>query len=1426
MKKLLSKGKVIVSLVSVIAILAVSVLSLFAGGTFYVAADDAAEEAVTYPLSGSYDTDFKVSSGEDSVYYTENKGTKTDKFTGFATDFVTYAKGSGTQADPYIIETANEFAAVVTGNLYDANGDLFSTQYVAFKVSTDVKAFNLGNTDSTVDFSGDMTAEQVEAALKNANVTTLWKSANPFMGRLDGSGVEVYGLKATDTDAGLIPHVAYSTTIVNLTVKNSYFYGRYASAFVARTTRPDGKNHSIYTLRNVSAHGNVIISNATDSETVDYAGVLMGKSGVGDGTEMKLYDSLVYDNIAKHETRQITYGLVGNLHRLNSATINNCIIMDSAPHTLYYGSNAFHNSTYTNVYTNMCDGTKWYNYDGDIKTANGEPVADTKNGGYVMSSGKKYAYMYSANGSISAWFDGYNVSGSSFVNGGTGYSKTLSGPMFNVDPATVKVGADAAIDGFSTDVWTYTAGKYPVPKVYCTKSSGTGAVANEFFEGDGSSTTPYIITTPEELALMLTVESANMNFKLGKDIAINDTTAADWTKNAKVWFTSNDVPEFKGSLDGNFKTITGVYYDGKQAGEYAGLIPVVGSPAIVNDLIVADSSITANKGAAGAVAGAVGEKALKIIKFDAVTVKDSVKFDGSAVKGGVVGHVGYSVAQFDNVLSASAGIFGDCTGYAKLNYCVAIGARPYVSATNIALNTVYTTVDGDAVEGIIVVDGDHVKGDEAQVAMPELGFTGDTVTWKVVANDYPAPTGAAAASEGAVGQPWSGAKATKFAGGSGTEADPWQIETAEQLAYAIWKNNNGSESNQLHYILTADIYLNDVNSPLWADKVGCNEWFTQRTTQSYGAFKYTTLDGDGHVVYGLFFDHTGPQPEYVRAALVPQLGVGSVIKNIAISQAYLNMNHDITSDDAGVLVGSVTDWLPSRLDMEPKNASGNVAKRMDPEFQAKQPRIINCIADSSCYVSAYRAGGLVGYAGGPILMENCAYYGSINKNVDNYYGGALMGYEGADGCTFIDCLSLPQSCTQVAGGIAGQTWRTGNPEYITITWDDVYYFSITTQRHADDGIIRILTPDDRIGDAAVAAMPGLDWVDYYDQDYYDSDTLGYTYPFSTEEERAESKKIGDATTWIAVDGGTPVPSIFAKHREEEEFIALSDTNFSPPSVTVSFMTDTSDVVVPEMVGPMYSKLTLPTVTRDGYIFTGWYVFDDLSIEYPKDYFPPNNLQLFAGWESNGIAQNFENYTDTIWDYDSDYWRLNKPGAKGGYKNKYVRNGARSMHLLDTNTEPADFLLNYQDMLEPGQAYTIKFWVATDKEDNPSTLLTLVHNEKPVYLDTQVAAENMAVVTGLKVGEWVQYSYSFTARTKWVSIRATGGSSLYFDDIVVAKLDGTLNGGNYVGVGSVTGGNTTSPNTGDTVTVAVLVSAIMACAIVAVVSKKNLVEVID
>lgn len=1415
MKKLLGKGKVIVSVVSVFAILAVSMLSMFAGVTLSVAANDATEgeTTVTYPINGSYDADFVRNDG-DGFYYSEPKGTDTNDFTGFATNFITYADGSGTQFDPYIIKTANEFAAVVTGNLYDANNNLFDTQYVVFKIADNIKAFNLNNTNSTVDFSGNMTAKQVEEALKNDTVTAglEWKLTNPFKGRLNGNGAVVYGLKATGTNAGIIPQAAGNVTVTNLTVKNSYFCGDTASAFVAYQSA----NPATYTIRNCAAYGNVIICTNMDILAVERAGIVIGHTN-GD-TNAFITDCLAYDNIAKHETRNITYGFIGRLHHATSATITNCIVMDSVPHTIYHGYNAFNYSTYKNIYTNTCNGESWFNYDGvlAVDSGTGEYIEDTVNGGYNISSGTKYKYTYLANGTVSATFTHYNAAGTCLTNNGKGFKRTFAGPIYNVAPSEVQ-GMDL-IDGIDAEKWIYNENGYPTPKVYNVKETGASVASYEFYEGEGTQAKPYIITTAEEFALMLVSDNSGKFYKLGRDISINDTTVQNWTDNARTWFTSNDVPEFLGTLDGNGKTVRGLYYDGSQKGEYAGLIPVIGSSGNVSKLIVANSSLTAKSGVVGAVIGAIGEKAKTMIKIDAVTVDDTVKFDGNAVKGGIIGRIGYAVVRITNSISESAGIFGENAGIAKVIGCISVNAYPFASLENVDSTNVYTDVDGISTDGVTVVPTDAMKGVAATSSMSGLSFTGTSAPWKVVYGDFPAPTGAAVSIEGAKGQVWSGAVATNFADGNGTADDPYQIETAEQLARAVYLGGGDS-----HYILTADIYLNDVNGSMWDDKVGCNEWFSNLTTKNM--FKNSTLDGDGYVIYGLFYDNTASPVANIYVGLVPLVGAGSIIKNIAMSEAYLNMNHNFTENRAGVLVGCVEYWNRS-WPMDARNAIVNKDTRRNPEFQAQQPKIINCVADAKCYVSADCAGGFVGVAYGPTFMENCIFTGSMKHNPDVYWSGTLIGNEWAYGSTVVDCVSFPQTCDTALGGSGGQTWRTGSPQYIAIEWDDVYYFSKYIQRCADFQIHKISKPTQRVGDEAVAAMPELDWVDEFDQEYYDLDTLGYTDPTTLNVEGVT--KEGDATTWIAIDGGTPLPSIFAKHRDEEALIALSDTNFTPPNVKVSFMTNTDEVKVDDMEGRMFSKLTLPVVSRDGYEFKGWHVFDDFSYLYDRDYFPPRDLQLFAEWEITGVVQNFETYTDSVWDYDTDQWRLNRPGVKGGYKNAYVRNGARSMRLLDTNTEPTAFLINYEQMLEPGQAYTIKFWVATDKENNPATLLTLVHNEKPVYLDTQVAAENMAVATGLKVGEWVQYSYSFTAQTKWVSLRASGGSSLYFDDIVIGKINGTLNGGKLIGVstGVGTSAGTVSPNTGDAITVATLISAIMACAIVAVISKKNLVEVID
>ena len=62
---------------------------------------------------------------------------------------------------------------------------------------------------------------------------------------------------------------------------------------------------------------------------------------------------------------------------------------------------------------------------------------------------------------------------------------------------------------------------------------------------------------------------------------------------------------------------------------------------------------------------------------------------------------------------------------------------------------------------------------------------------------------AALASDGA----WDGSIATAFAGGTGTESDPYQIADGAQLAYLASEVNKGQTYENSYFVLTADIDL-------------------------------------------------------------------------------------------------------------------------------------------------------------------------------------------------------------------------------------------------------------------------------------------------------------------------------------------------------------------------------------------------------------------------------------------------------------------------------------------------------------------------------------------------------------------------------------------------------------------------------------------
>lgn len=1428
MKRILSKGRVIVSCVSVLAILAVSLLSMFTGVNFVATAESTDSVGdLEYPLNGTWDADVNEntvivdgSSAAGSTSYVEadpNVKKDVSKFTAIETDFLLNAEGNGTLGSPYIIKTANQFAAVVLCKLYDEHGEPISTKGLAFKIADNIKAFDMNNTETYVDLSGTKTAEEVNAALAGAAVKAglVWETEGRFGGRIDGNGAIIYGLKADGTDGGLLPVVDEGVSIRNLTVKNSYFTGECAAVFMSRgkssSSSATSKAYPKYIFNNCAAYNNVVIATATGDNAIQQTagGILVGRTDSFNEGKLEANNCLVYGNIAKHSEYEITYGLIGNLHSSPSATISNSIILDSAPHTLYYGSVAFHASTYTNVHTNAV-GSEWKNKTND----------------------HIYNYNYSWEGDqVKAFFLRTKMDGTSDMSDSpNGYNRTFAAGCFikaSDDHSSIKSAtADAPLAGISPEQWTYNEGSYPTPKIYQSReysagSAWTGDISASYSAGSGSKGSPYVISTAEEFALMLTTGIAGQYFVLNNDIVLNDTTAANWTDNALQWFTSNDVAAFGGKLDGKGYSVSGLYYSGDQEGEAAGLIPVVGNHAQISNLTVKDSVLNGKSGSMlGAVAGFVDDKITNIIKFNCIVIEDTVEFKGNADFGGIIGKIGFSRVWITDCLSKSAGFADSVTGEADLLRSISVNAYPFADSQYVNAKGVYTDTEGDDVDGIYVISADDMIGANIADTMPELNAP---TSWTPVNGDYPVATGAVFAYDGVEGEVWSGLVAEGFAAyedgtyGDGSEEKPHLIKTAEQLAYLVYNGTNGG-----YYKLGADIYLSDVfdvdengnlvDDRLWTDynsPIGGLEWYAHCTTKSTNNLKNMQFDGDGYVVYGIFVDHDAPgytDPYY--SGLFPMLSSYTTVKNVGISRSYLNGVNDNRNmrDYMGGFCGTVAEYDGSEL--VNGEAEANRALVKTEEWQNRMLHINNCFVDHSCYISGFYTGGFVAQTPSAIQIENCIFTGSIGGYTDPYYTGAIIGTEAAYGSILKGVVALPTTpAVRVMSGEAGSIHRTSSTMWVA-TVESCYYFA--TMQSGGGPYIRLTNPYDRLGDVAREKMSELDWNDSENDNWIDD----------------KATWDGSVNNWRVVENGTPLLTIFDKHRDDAD--RFSNSNFTPPLTTLTFSTGDPDVEAPAAVtAPMFSALELPTISRPGYTFTGWYVFDDPAVLYDYGYHPARDLTLFAGWVSSGITQNFENYPNSIWDCDSDYWMFNKPGAKGGYKNEYVRNGSKSMHYMGVGTAPADCLLNYEDMLTVGQAYTMTFWVTTDKESNPATLLSLVHNSKPDYLNSGVAVENMAVATGLKVGEWVQYSYSFTAQTKWVSLRATGGASLWFDDIVIAEIDGTLEGGKLIGLGANgAAGGSLSPNTSDVISVAALISAILSCAIIAVVSRKNLVEVVN
>lgn len=1137
--------------------------------------------------------------------------------------------------------------------------------------------------------------------------------ANNFSGYFDGNGVTIYGIKSSaKLRSALIPQ-AGNSTLKNFTIKNS--------TFTATDDLP-----------------------AATTKTVGAAAVV---SDLSVGATVNMRNIAVVDCYAF--STQNAAGLVANSNLSSNVFVDDCVVsggqiasdLGSTNHAAFVagslsGSHVVKNSFAFGIY----------------------PAAD---------NAQSYSTSFK-----NVWTD---------TNAPSTIAEQTAVGVTVVETEAIK---GAAVKNTASvldweNVWSATD-TIPMPNKHVSEigvvgAAWTGAVSDIYAGGDGSANNPYQINTAERLAQMLMYSEAGKYYTLTANININDTSAENWKNSAKEWLTSDDVDAFTGIFDGNDFTVYGLYNSNVKSGESAGLIPLLGSGGEARNVKVDNSYISGESGAViGAVIGMVEDNATNITVLRAAYVGENVTLAGGATAGGIVGKVGYTKLRMDNSIFTGkitatgkvGGIVGEVTGKLVVETSVSVGVTPFVSVDKIELSSIYTDADC-SIQNVTVLKNSQMIGGNAKENMTELDFTDIWATTET----YPMPVYKVKSFDGVQGEVWSGQVANNYAGGSGTENDPYLIATGEQLALAIIGNKS---NGNLYYKMICDIYLNDTSDELWTAKVGCNTWIHSNELSGHSFAGH--FDGDGYVVFGMYYNYKStPKNSYL--GLFPRIGGSAEIKNVGVSQAYIKAAIGDESVYAGGLFGmgsAFYDFYGQKTGLS-ETVGDQFLVPGDTE-PTKLPSFTNCFVDHTCYIEANSVGGVGNPGGAAIVIRDCIVTATLVGKSDSCTGGTI-GNQWSGGSRIYNTISFPQTDNKFCCGY--QQWIDSATSAYYWIENGYYYGSMEIF-----GATAIARPQWRIGEEAKTAMPELDW----------------------------------ENTWRVEEDGTPVLRVFDKAGRSASM--FSDKQYEIADVSIYFVTDDPEIVVEPITGKPYDKITLPTITRTGYTFTGWYAYSDLTLEYPYDYLIARDINLFAGWEKNGIIQNFESYTYSYYDCDLDRWNYNKPGSRGGYQLDYVRSGTKSMQLLDNSAESADLLLNYDEWLEIGQDYTIIFWVATDKADTNCTL-SLVQNNYPDYLDTVVSVDPIVTATGLRVGEWKQYSYDFTAKTNWISLRASGNSSIFIDDVVIAPKGTVVSNGNNIVVNGDSA--TMSPQTADTAVATILVSAIVACAVIAVISKKNLVE---
>ncbi|MGF7145902.1 hypothetical protein HNQ56_004350 [Anaerotaenia torta] len=569
--------------------------------------------------------------------------------------------------------------------------------------------------------------------------------SHQFTGTFDGNGNKITNLtinRGTGENQGLFGYIGSGGAVKNLgltgiSINGAQMVGGIAGSMVEATLQ------NCYTMGNITAEnsvGGVVASvdysstveycystceiNSTGSKSGEYLGGVVGY--LASSTVSNCYST---GNISQTDTDQKgnAGGVVGKIIAGNvqdcysTGNISGAEIAGGVAGDVYSGVGSGGSATVENCYSTgvvsesyKAGGVAGQVYKGTVKNC-AALNPSVSGSGYV----ERVAWEFSnatLTGNLA--FDGVEVlkntasqSITSDANGVDGLSK----PAAEISVAGFWTTASCFTANWDTDIWHIESGKLPLLK----NMDGQHAYMPEhlllagasLFEGAGTSGSPYLIKTAVDLAKLAELvylgtspyADSGRYYRLVNNLDLSVYASGDgWNP-----IGMNMTYAFKGSFDGNNKTITGLTIN-RPAADYTGLFGYLYVDSKVQNIRIIDANVIGKNRVGGVAGHAWGATVENCAVIGNVSGVESV--------GGTVGH-------------ASSGTVQDCYSSGRVT-----GSGNYVGGIigylEIAVTTVQRCYSDSSVSGADSVGG--VAGFVGVAAVQNCYSTGNVTGGRFV----------------------------------------------------------------------------------------------------------------------------------------------------------------------------------------------------------------------------------------------------------------------------------------------------------------------------------------------------------------------------------------------------------------------------------------------------------------------------------------------------------------------------------------------------------------------------------------------------------------------------------------------------------------------------------------------------------------------